>query len=196
MVLRQQPYRRDYLYFVHPGCVCTTRMDEEQTACGVEPVSFTHMECTVRNHQSHHISGTGSRDTRNYLELWLDLLCNFKHNSQLGFWTSVYIWSKFLWLVDVAFFIVKKKTLTPVRLYHHVSLLAYCWFAYANAQGLCRWLATLNSFTTFFFYAVPFFISANQSVTRIAMQFMIFVSLLEVFISYFKFYFVWNVFRK
>ena len=111
---------------------------------------------------------------------WTYSICNFDYDNYLGFWICAYILSKFVWLVDVVFFVLKKKTLTPFRLYHHISLLVYCWFVYAKAQGLCRWLATLNSFTTFFFYAVPFLISTNKSTTRIAMQFMIFLSLLEV----------------
>ena len=111
---------------------------------------------------------------------WTYSICNFAYDNCLGLWICTYILSKFLWLMDVVFFILKKKTLTPFRLYHHISLLVYCWLVYANAQGLCRWLATLNSFTTFFFYAIPFLISANKSATRIAMQFMIFLSLLEV----------------
>ena len=111
---------------------------------------------------------------------WTYSICNFDRDNHLGLWSYMHLLSKFLWLVDVVFFILKKKTLTPFRLYHHISLLVYCWLVYSKAQGLCHWLATLNSFTTFFFYAIPFVISANKSTTRIAMQFMIFLSLLEV----------------
>ena len=111
---------------------------------------------------------------------WTYSICNFDRGNHLGLWSYMYLLSKFLWLMDVVFFILKTKTLTPFRLYHHISLLVYCWLVYANTQGLCRWLATLNSFTTFFFYAIPFLISTHKSATRIAMQFMIFLPLLEV----------------
>ena len=48
---------------------------------------------------------------------WTNSICNFDHYSgPEAFWSCVYFLSKLLWLVDIVFFILKKKTLTPFRL--------------------------------------------------------------------------------
>ena len=115
---------------------------------------------------------------------WTNSICDFDHYSgPEAFWSCVYFLSKLLWLVDIAFFILKKKTLSPFRLWHHISLLVWGTLMLANRQVMIVWGAVVNSFTTCIFYGVPFFISTNKSATRKAMLFMIFVSLLEVRIS-------------
>ena len=92
----------------------------------------------------------------------------------------MYVFSKLLWLLDIVFFILKKKTMTPFRLYHHVALLMFVWWVCATRQGLMRWLIMINSFTTISFYAVPVFISNIPLATRMFMLYMIAVSFLEV----------------
>ena len=48
---------------------------------------------------------------------WTNSICDFDHYSgREAFWSCVYFLSQLLWLVDIAFFILKKKTLTPFRL--------------------------------------------------------------------------------
>ena len=111
---------------------------------------------------------------------WRSSVCQFEHNVSSGMWTSVIIFSKFLWLLDIVFFILKKKTMTPFRLYHHVALLMFVWWVCATRQGLMRWLIMINSFTTISFYAVPVFISNNPLATRMFMLYMVALSFLEV----------------
>ena len=54
---------------------------------------------------------------------WTNSICDFDHYSgREAFWSCVYFLSQLLWLVDIAFFILKKKTLTPFWLWHHISL--------------------------------------------------------------------------
>ena len=111
---------------------------------------------------------------------WTHCICNFySHVGPVAFWNCIFILSKFVWIIDTLFIILRKKTLTPVRFFHHISLFVYFWYMFADRQGL-DWLYFPNTLTTSVFYGVPLLISMRRSVTRIARLFMIFVSLMEV----------------
>ena len=111
---------------------------------------------------------------------WTHCICNFySHVGPAAFWNCIFILSKFVWVIDTLFVILRKKTLTPFRFFHHISLFVYFWYMYTERQGL-DWLYFLNTLTTSVFYGIPLLISMNISVTRIARLFMIFVSLMEV----------------
>ena len=106
--------------------------------------------------------------------------CHFySHVGPVASWNCIFILSKFVWVIDTLFIILRKKTLTPFRFFHHISLFVYFWYMYTERQGLA-WLYILNSLTTSVFYGVPLLTSLVPSATRGASLFMIFVSLLEV----------------
>ena len=92
--------------------------------------------------------------------------CHFySHVGPVAFWNCIYILSKFVWVTDTLFIILRKKTLTPFRFFHHISLFVYFWYMYAERQGLA-WLYILNSLTTSVFYGVPLLTSLIPSATR------------------------------
>ena len=106
--------------------------------------------------------------------------CHFySHVGPVAFWNCFLFISKFVWLIDTMFIILRKKTLTPFRFFHHISLFIYTWYLYTERQGLI-WLSFPNSLTTSVFYGVPLLTSLMPSATRPASLFMIFLSLLEV----------------
>ena len=111
---------------------------------------------------------------------WTHCICHFNsHIGPVAFWNCTFFFSKLVWLIDTMFIILRKKTLTPFRFFHHISLFVYTWYLYAERQGL-TWLSFLNALTTSVFYGVPLLTSLLQSTTRVAGLFMIFVSLSEV----------------
>ena len=106
--------------------------------------------------------------------------CHFYfHVGLVAFWNCIFFLTKFVWVIDTMFIILRKKTLTPFRFFHHISLFMYTWYLYTEHQGIV-WLSFLNSLTTSVFYGVPLLTSLRPSATRAASLFMIFVSLLEV----------------
>ena len=111
---------------------------------------------------------------------WTHCICHFySHVGPVAFWNCVFYFSKFIWLIDTVFIILRKKTLTPFRFFHHISLFMYTWYMYTERQGLI-WVLFLNALTTSVFYGVPLLTSLVPSTTRAARLFMILVSLLEV----------------
>ena len=49
--------------------------------------------------------------------------CRFySHVGTVAFWNCVFLLSKFVWIIDTMFIILRKKTLTPFRFFHHISL--------------------------------------------------------------------------
>ena len=111
--------------------------------------------------------------------------CHFySHVGQVAFWNCIFFLSKFVWLIDIMFLILRKKTLTPFRFFHHISALVYYWYMITERQGLSS-LNFLNTMTTSIFYGVPLLTSLIPSATRTASLFMIGISLFEVGYKFF-----------
>eukprot|EP00122_Pirum_gemmata_P011475 Pgem_evm2s10633 len=49
-----------------------------------------------------------------------------------GMWTTLFIFSKIPELFDTMFIVLRKRPLIFLHWYHHITVLAYCWHAYAT----------------------------------------------------------------
>jgi hypothetical protein len=49
-----------------------------------------------------------------------------------GFWVQMFIFSKVAELLDTAFLVARKRPVSFLHWYHHVTVLLYCWHSYAT----------------------------------------------------------------
>lgn len=61
-----------------------------------------------------------------------------------GFWTMLFIFSKFPELGDTAFIVLGKRKLLFLHWYHHVTVLLYTWHAYATRTSAGLWFMAMN----------------------------------------------------
>lgn len=61
-----------------------------------------------------------------------------------GFWVMLFIFSKVPELVDTIFIVLRKKPLIFLHWYHHISVLAFCWNAYATTAGSGLYFVAMN----------------------------------------------------
>ena len=77
----------------------------------------------------------------------------------LGLWTLLFIYSKFLELIDTAFIILRKKRLSFLHYYHHATVLLYTWDAYTCEQPAGIYFVAMN-YTVHAAMYLYFFIAA------------------------------------
>lgn len=61
-----------------------------------------------------------------------------------GFWVMLFIFSKVPELIDTVFIVLRKKPLIFLHWYHHVSVLLFCWNAYACLAGSGLYFVAMN----------------------------------------------------
>eukprot|EP01064_Diplonema_japonicum_P038124 TRINITY_DN912_c2_g1_i2.p1 TRINITY_DN912_c2_g1~~TRINITY_DN912_c2_g1_i2.p1 ORF type:complete len:321 (+),score=38.25 TRINITY_DN912_c2_g1_i2:52-1014(+) len=61
-----------------------------------------------------------------------------------GLWVQLFIFSKIPELVDTVFIVLRKKPLIFLHWYHHVTVLLYCWHAYATECGAGLYFVAMN----------------------------------------------------
>lgn len=61
-----------------------------------------------------------------------------------GFWVLLFIISKIPELIDTVFIVLRKRELIFLHWYHHVTVLLYCWHAYASMAGSGIWFVAMN----------------------------------------------------
>jgi len=61
-----------------------------------------------------------------------------------GFWVMLFIFSKIPELVDTVFIVLRKKPLIFLHWYHHVTVLLFCWNAYATMAGSGLYFVAMN----------------------------------------------------
>jgi elongation of very long chain fatty acids protein 6 len=65
-------------------------------------------------------------------------------NGPVGFWVFLFIISKIPELIDTVFIVLRKRDLIFLHWYHHVTVLLYCWHAYAVLAGSGIWFVAMN----------------------------------------------------
>ena len=70
-----------------------------------------------------------------------------------AFWAWLFTISKAYELGDTMFIILRKQPLIFLHWYHHVTVMIYSWYTYANYYAPGRWFATINSLVHSFMYS-------------------------------------------
>ncbi|KAJ9458931.1 putative fatty acid elongation protein 3 [Diplonema papillatum] len=61
-----------------------------------------------------------------------------------GLWVQLFIFSKIPELFDTIFIVLRKRKLIFLHWYHHITVLLYCWHAYATECGAGLWFVAMN----------------------------------------------------
>ena len=61
-----------------------------------------------------------------------------------GFWVMLFIFSKIPELIDTVFLVLRKKPVIFLHWYHHMTVLLFCWNAYASKAGSGLYFVAMN----------------------------------------------------
>lgn len=73
------------------------------------------------------------------------------------FWLLAFVGSKFVDLFDTAFIVLRRRRLTFLHCYHHVTVLVYCWHGGKELTAAGRWFCWMNYFVhsiMYIYYAI------------------------------------------
>lgn len=56
----------------------------------------------------------------------------------------LFILSKLVELVDTVWLALRKRPLTVLHVWHHITVMLYCWHAYTTRIGTGLWFAAMN----------------------------------------------------
>ncbi|ETV90914.1 hypothetical protein H310_14402 [Aphanomyces invadans] len=62
----------------------------------------------------------------------------------VGLWVTLFIFSKIPELIDTMFIVLRKKPLIFLHWYHHITVLMFCWHAYANLSPMGLFFVAMN----------------------------------------------------
>eukprot|EP00745_Piridium_sociabile_P028250 TRINITY_DN45437_c0_g2_i1.p1 TRINITY_DN45437_c0_g2~~TRINITY_DN45437_c0_g2_i1.p1 ORF type:complete len:320 (+),score=2.28 TRINITY_DN45437_c0_g2_i1:94-1053(+) len=82
-----------------------------------------------------------------------------------GFWTTAFIFSKIVELTDTVFVVVRKKNLTFLHWYHHVTVFLYCWDAFVREIPTGIFFISINYIVHTMMY-LYFFLSGCNSMSK------------------------------
>jgi len=74
-----------------------------------------------------------------------------------GIWVAAFIYSKCFELLDTFFILVAKRELIFLHWYHHITVLAFCWYAYSVRSSAGIYFAVVNYFIhslMYFYYGM------------------------------------------
>ena len=74
-------------------------------------------------------------------------------DSTTGFWVMLFIFSKIPELFDTVFIVLRKRKLIFLHWYHHITVLIYCWDAYAKLVGTGLYFVSMNYFVHTIMYS-------------------------------------------
>jgi hypothetical protein len=70
-----------------------------------------------------------------------------------GLWVNLFIWSKFVELIDTVFLVLRKRQVSFLHWFHHATVLMYCWHASQYQMPTGIFFATMNSIVHTVMYA-------------------------------------------
>lgn len=83
-------------------------------------------------------------------------------NGAAGLWVQLFIFSKIPELVDTMFIVLRKKKLIFLHWYHHVTVLLYCWHAYATESSAGIYFVAMNYSVHAIMYGYYFLMAVGQ----------------------------------
>jgi len=93
-----------------------------------------------------------------------------------GLWVMLFIYSKYFELLDTAFIVFRKKQLSFLHWYHHLTVLLYTWDAYAQEQPPGIYFVAMNYTVHAIMYFYYFLAAAMKSPPKWA----VFVTILQI----------------
>jgi elongation of very long chain fatty acids protein 6 len=69
-----------------------------------------------------------------------------------AFWAWLFVLSKVAELGDTSFIILRKRPLLFLHWYHHITVLLYTWYSYAEYISPAKWFVVMNYFIHSFMY--------------------------------------------
>ncbi|GMI42337.1 hypothetical protein TeGR_g1151, partial [Tetraparma gracilis] len=102
----------------------------------------------------------------------------------VGFWVTLFIYSKIPELLDTVFLVLQKKEVIFLHWFHHVTVLLYCWHAFANWTASGLWFVAMNfsvHSVMYFYYFLA--ISGYKSLARPLAKSITTIQLLQMLIG-------------
>lgn len=94
-----------------------------------------------------------------------DNMCNDAETSygsgSTGLWIQLFVFSKVPELLDTFFIVIHKKPLIFLHWYHHITVLLYCWFGYANRSPYGLFFSAMNYSVHAIMYGYYFLMSVK-----------------------------------
>lgn len=79
-----------------------------------------------------------------------------------GLWVMLFIYSKIPELIDTVFIVCRKKPLIFLHWYHHVTVLLFCWHAYATESSTGLYFVAMNYTVHAIMYGYYFLMAIGQ----------------------------------
>ena len=82
-----------------------------------------------------------------YLGGWRHALCDtwgYTGSQVCGLWAFLFPFSKLPELADTVFIVLRKRKLSFLHVFHHVSVFIYCWYSYAYPVSTGVWFGLVN----------------------------------------------------
>lgn len=79
-----------------------------------------------------------------------------EHNKVASFWHWIFVCSKVIEFGDTMFLVLRKRPLTFLHVYHHVSVLLFCWNTFISCSAPARWFGVMNFVVHSFMYTYYF----------------------------------------
>ena len=108
-------------------------------------------------------------------------VCNMEHyTGGVGFWCLMYIGLKMVECTECVFIVLQKKDRLFRQLFHHTTILVYCWYMFSGNQVLCRWFGLMNYADHGIWYIYFPLRAAKIKMAKCITLFAIFTSIVEV----------------
>lgn len=97
-----------------------------------------------------------------------------------GLFVMLFIYSKFAELVDTGLLVLRRAPLSLLHVWHHVTVLLYCWHSYGTRIGTGLWFAAMNYVVHSIMYAYFGATSISGRWRRSVRPFAILITLLQI----------------
>jgi cytochrome P450 len=102
-------------------------------------------------------------------------------NNASGLWMFLFIASKLPELVDTVFIVLRQKPLILLHWYHHISVLCYCWQAYAEPAANGGYFGAMNFTVHCFMYGYYFLMAMKMKPAFFRPEYITFMQLAQMF---------------